>query len=197
MNIIKYINDVVEDETPPMYGKRFATKDQFCINHPDKKVYAKRMCRSCYIKDLYIRNPEFKQSTVDKAKEYRFDNLDKIHNYDKQRWPIRSAEEEYREQRKNNWYKRKYKITLDDVRFILNFQNNKCAICEFPLKEGDRFMHLDHDHNTNEVRGLLCSQCNWFMSKIDKVKNCQDNLNNYIKYNGVKWKKQKDIIKEN
>ena len=45
-----------------------------------------------------------------------------------------------------------------------NEQDNKCAICEQPetTKRYDKVMELsvDHDHETGQVRGLLCCTCN-------------------------------------
>lgn len=48
---------------------------------------------------------------------------------------------------------------------------NKCWICQSPVKVGGRALHLDHDHkkgkgNQKAVRGRLCFRCNtglkWF-----------------------------------
>lgn len=43
-------------------------------------------------------------------------------------------------------------------------QEGLCAICHQPetVKYGDRVKDLavDHDHETGEVRGLLCNNCN-------------------------------------
>lgn len=36
-------------------------------------------------------------------------------------------------------------------------QNNACKICKQKFTETP---HIDHDHNTDEVRGLLCRGCN-------------------------------------
>lgn len=41
-------------------------------------------------------------------------------------------------------------------------QNKRCAVCE-----KEEFLVIDHDHETGEVRGLLCRGCNKKLSKID------------------------------
>jgi hypothetical protein len=38
----------------------------------------------------------------------------------------------------------------------LSRQGNLCAICKTPMK----VVQIDHDHQTERVRGLLCMQCN-------------------------------------
>lgn len=42
-------------------------------------------------------------------------------------------------------------------------QGGVCAICGNPPKEGGRRLHVDHDHRTGKVRGLLCFRCNRFL----------------------------------
>jgi len=54
---------------------------------------------------------------------------------------------------------KKYDLTLDEYDKILEFQDSKCAIC----KREDQKLNIDHDHKTNEVRGLLCSNCNFIL----------------------------------
>lgn len=41
-------------------------------------------------------------------------------------------------------------------------QDNKCAICgiEFGIDNSKDRPHVDHDHKTGIVRGLLCMKCN-------------------------------------
>ncbi len=52
---------------------------------------------------------------------------------------------------------KKYGLSLEDFDEILNQQKGVCAICnENP--EGQ--LAVDHDHNTNKIRGLLCRACN-------------------------------------
>jgi hypothetical protein len=39
----------------------------------------------------------------------------------------------------------------------LDAQEGLCAICQSPIDES---AHLDHDHETGEIRGMLCGNCN-------------------------------------
>ena len=59
---------------------------------------------------------------------------------------------------------RKYGITIDDYDRILKEQGGGCNICGRPPKK--RRLHVDHNHITGKVRGLLCMKCNrglsWF-----------------------------------
>jgi AcrR family transcriptional regulator len=43
-------------------------------------------------------------------------------------------------------------------------QNNQCAIC-FEAFKSTKDTHVDHDHETKKVRGLLCGNCNHLLGK--------------------------------
>lgn len=51
----------------------------------------------------------------------------------------------------------RYGMTKDEYDDLLAVQANKCAICDSPFTKRP---HIDHDHKTGEVRGLLCGDCN-------------------------------------
>jgi hypothetical protein len=57
-----------------------------------------------------------------------------------------------------------YGITLDQVAQLLLLQGGTCAICggTEPGKHRGKVTnwHVDHNHKTGEVRGLLCINCN-------------------------------------
>lgn len=55
---------------------------------------------------------------------------------------------------------RKYGLSLDDIEFLLEFQDDQCAICGAKEPGGFGTWHVDHDHVTEKVRGLLCWPCN-------------------------------------
>lgn len=62
---------------------------------------------------------------------------------------------------KNSWFtdiKRIYGLSKEQYLLILKNQNNKCAICENDLSV--KKSCIDHCHETNKVRGILCFNCN-------------------------------------
>jgi hypothetical protein len=52
-----------------------------------------------------------------------------------------------------------YGITQEEYDFIWARQNESCGVCG-ALKPGSKGWAIDHDHNDNHVRGILCSRCN-------------------------------------
>ena len=61
--------------------------------------------------------------------------------------------------------KQRYGITSEEYESILAQQNFTCAICEVEISHAleyktDRSVAVDHNHDTGEVRGILCSKCN-------------------------------------
>lgn len=49
-------------------------------------------------------------------------------------------------------------FTAEAYDAMLEAQGGGCAICGNPPKS--RRLHVDHDHKTGAVRGLLCHRCN-------------------------------------
>lgn len=64
----------------------------------------------------------------------------------------------------NSYLLRTYGITKQEYEHMLDTQGNVCIICRKGNEEVKTRMHLrlvvDHCHNTNKVRGLLCHRCN-------------------------------------
>ena len=79
---------------------------------------------------------------------------------------------------------RKYGITPEQYAQMLLDQGGVCAICGLPET---RILHgqvcqlcVDHDHETGEVRGLLCFMCNTTLGKLEKIG--IDNFLDYLNY---------------
>lgn len=54
---------------------------------------------------------------------------------------------------------RRYGLTLEAYEHLAVQQDGRCAICRRVPPNGKR-LHVDHCHETNRVRGLLCIHCN-------------------------------------
>ena len=53
-----------------------------------------------------------------------------------------------------------YGISLHDYDRLLEKQNGRCKICGTTHPGGKGRFHVDHNHDTGKVRGLLCNSCN-------------------------------------
>jgi RNase P subunit RPR2 len=71
--------------------------------------------------------------------------------------------------------KKKYNLTSEDYNAMLISQNNSCDICNIDMKEYGKNFVVDHCHVTNNVRGLLCNNCNTGIGML------QDNTSILIK----------------
>ncbi len=74
----------------------------------------------------------------------------------------------------------RYNITAPELLKLLKIQENKCAICkrQFGTTKRDRFS-VDHDHETDIIRGLLCGGCN---AGIGLLGDSADNLLSAVAY---------------
>ena len=53
-----------------------------------------------------------------------------------------------------------YGISYSEYKIMLVCQNGACAICGTTDTGKRKSFHVDHDHDTGMVRGLLCGNCN-------------------------------------
>lgn len=146
----------------------------------------KSSCLSCYKaqkkwqKENYKHTPR-KRVSQEQQKEnqrlYRLANREKKKQYDLLYRPIKNLKrrERYKndsiyreeilsiprdkEKRKIDRLFPQYGIKREEYERILAEQNGVCAICEQPCSTG-RNLAVDHNHETGEIRGLLCSKHN-------------------------------------
>lgn len=82
---------------------------------------------------------------------------------DRKKYLASQKEYYYKDKEKYKWrnIKSLYGLSKEDFFDFVEKQNNKCALCEKPFIDFSRTnLHIDHCHETNKVRGLLCMQCN-------------------------------------
>jgi hypothetical protein len=70
---------------------------------------------------------------------------------------------------RNSTLKRKYGITVEEYEFFLSTQGGGCGLCGSPEPKGKGCFHIDHDHATGRVRGVLCHHCNTQLGAYEKM----------------------------
>jgi len=96
-----------------------------------------------------------------------------VSEYNRARYPAkaeymreysRTYQVDCREKIRNAYYLKRYGLTSVAYDEMLTAQNGLCAICrrsEAVIIEGAvHRLSVDHDHETGQVRGLLCQKCN-------------------------------------
>lgn len=91
-------------------------------------------------------------------------------------WRLQNPEVEA--ERHRVWLlKTRYNITISEYEKILSDQGGVCAIChEAPA---GKTLHVDHDHGSGRIRGLLCYRCN---VGIGYMKDYSDRLKRAAEY---------------
>ena len=114
--------------------------------HPDRKHFAKGRCRPCYDKARVYTKDQQRQRNATPAAIAR-----------KTKWV------EQKRQLNPQFFSqahilRRYGLSADVLWTMLDEQFGKCKICLRDLANA-RY-HVDHDHATGKVRGILCRTCN-------------------------------------
>lgn len=107
-------------------------------------------------------------------------NLKRLENYKK------TNPQEYKRRCRNNHLMRIYGITPGQYEDLYLFQEGKCAICGIHQDKLKVKLSVDHDHETGEVRGLLCYKCNTAIGLLNDdsytILKAWDYLDKYKKY---------------
>ena len=94
------------------------------------------------------------------------------------KWRHRNPKKAYQQKRKS-LLKCRYGLTEEQYLQLWNEQGGLCPICNLPLNSISN-THIDHNHATGDVRGLLHSSCNLLVGKIETNKDKLDNIIIYL-----------------
>jgi hypothetical protein len=70
-----------------------------------------------------------------------------------------ASDPEYRKRHRGHQIKTAYGLLPEQYQALVDRQDGLCAICHQPPSD-DRALHIDHNHETGAIRGLLCFSCN-------------------------------------
>ena len=138
-----------------------------CKNgHIAKRRVSDGHCLKCDSEHQKRKRRKNQHAYQKKRKEYYEKNKARILDLKK----IKYAESEIvKLQKRRRDLKRQYNMTLEDYEAMLESQNGCCKICKSPDNKNKRtqYFDVDHNHKTNKVRGLLCTNCNHLIGKAN------------------------------
>lgn len=80
---------------------------------------------------------------------------------------------------RNSNYKNLYGITLLEYQSMLREQQGACALCR---RKPEKRLHVDHDHETGKVRGLVCQTCNKNLAVLESWIKRTSGIERVLKY---------------
>lgn len=158
-----------------------------------------RPCRECGVaktddefrKGSYGRRQNTcKVCAAARLREWREANRDHVDTYNREYNKRPERQEAHRQRSKaayhrdplrarENKLRNAFGLSLADYDQMLTAQDGVCAICHKACKSG-RELAVDHDHETGEVRALLCMNCNraigWLQDDPDLLMKATDYL---------------------
>lgn len=119
-------------------------------------------CKACFAAYRKVYREANKEKIVAQQKAYRAANAEKESARKKAHYEVNR--EQYVTQQKAHKLRARYGLTVEQYDAMVEGAGGVCEICKQPPPTTsiapNRVLHVDHDHVTGEVRGLLCSACN-------------------------------------
>jgi hypothetical protein len=111
-----------------------------------------KVCNLAAKHQRYVANPEAAKA---RAKRWQQANPERVNAIQR----ARRATPEAKRRARAEHLMRKYGLTLEQYDAMLKGQGGGCFICGRAPRE-DISLHVDHDHATGRIRGILCFCCN-------------------------------------
>lgn len=84
--------------------------------------------------------------------------------------------------RRESWLINRYGLAIEVYESMFDNQGRVCAICKRPNWMGKE-PHVDHDHNTGKIRGILCGGCNAAAGHIKNNPETARSMADYLEKN--------------
>jgi hypothetical protein len=76
--------------------------------------------------------------------------------------------------------RRRYGVSVAQYDAMLAAQGGVCKLCD-GVCSGGGVLAVDHNHETGEVRGLLCAVCNTAVERLDSVPGWAERASAYVR----------------
>ena len=112
-------------------------------------------CKHCNLAQQHERYMADPSRAKARVKRWQQQNAERVNAYQR----TRRQEPEVKRRNRAGHLRRKFGMTLEGYEEILARQGGVCAVCSRPPTPSIS-LHVDHDHETGRIRGLLCFRCN-------------------------------------
>lgn len=168
----------------------------------DGKDYYEHRLAWFYMNGVWPKLTRFKNGN---NKDCRIENLcEGFHLENKFNWKTKEGksgyQKEYRaqfvEKFRFDGIKRRFGISEEEYKAMIIGQKGCCDICKQPetaMRNGKLLaLAVDHNHDTGEVRGLLCGKCNTFLGKAKEDIGILTNAISYLQKHAEKVSEEED-----
>jgi hypothetical protein len=154
-------------------GEEFPATREYFYPFKQGKYGLSSRCKACHKAYTY---------------EWRANNRDRLNASVKERFS------KNRGQQKHYQLKYKYGLSIEEYEAALQKQAGVCAICGCMETEKHqngtvKKLNVDHNHETGQVRGLLCSRCNRVIGYTKENKELLKSIVDYLRY----WSEYEDL----
>lgn len=139
-------------------GETFPRKSNFGYRPkrcPECAVQARRRSNQASKKRWEKKNPG---AQAKQQREWRARHREKLLQRERERRASRTPEE--KRTHRHRAVARRYGLTLEEYEELYRGHRGRCAICGKSDEESGETLNVDHDHDTQAIRGLLCRHCN-------------------------------------
>ena len=143
-----------------------------------------KTCRSCSESkplDEFYKEPRVKDGRTARCKKCTKEHSGQSYGCNKEAVKSRLRKNYCPKKGREQKLKRNYGLCTEVFEHMLKLQNYKCKICgsEDPKHNSGQFV-VDHCHESGQVRGLLCSECNLMLGKVHDNTTILQNAINYL-----------------
>lgn len=158
---------------------------------PDCKVNTRQILIKSGKINTYCKECSYKRTKAWREKNKEYDSLRKKEWVEKNKKHVKAHAKLWQISNKLHIkeyvLQKKFGISLEEFHKMWDNQSGLCGICNEPMLPDGNFknsVHVDHDHKTGKVRGLLHSVCNRKLGIIEDF-NFLNKALNYLRKEGI------------